>query len=209
MSDVSETDNLFRRAQEGDEQALADLFSSYRDSLKRMVRLRMNRALQGRVDDSDVVQDALLDAIRRFHEYSRNPALPFFIWLRQITVHKLVDVHRRHLGAKMRDARQVLSLHQGPFPAADSVSLAAHLLGKMTSPSNAAIRSEMRLRVQEVLNGMEDLDRELLALRHFEQLTNVEAAQVLGINPSTASSRYLRALKRLKGELEELPGWPD
>lgn len=207
MSEQSETDDLIRRAREGDEDALSRLLVSYRKPLQRMVRLRLNRNLQGRVDDSDIVQEALLDASQRLDEYSRNPAIPFFLWLRQITVHKLLDVHRRHLGAKMRDARQDLSLHHGPYPAADSASLAAHLLGKMTSPSNAAIRAENRLRVQDALNGMDELDREMLALRHFEQLSNVEAAQVLGMNPSTASSRYLRALKRLKQELGNLPGF--
>ena len=111
------------------------------------------------------------------------------------------------MGAKIRDAAQEVSLHRGPMPAASSGSLAAHLLGQLTSPSQAAIKAETRLRVQEVLNGMDPLDREILALRHFEQLTNAEVAATLEMNESTASSRYLRALKRLKDELSQYPGF--
>jgi RNA polymerase sigma-70 factor (ECF subfamily) len=107
----------------------------------------------------------------------------------------------------MRDAAQEVSLHRGPMPAASSGSLAAQLLGRLTSPSQAAIKAETRLRVQEVLNSMDPIDREILALRHFEQLTNAEVAETLEMNESTASSRYLRALKRLKDELSQYPGW--
>src|SRR5262249_29660663 len=117
----------------------------------------------------------------------------------------LIDAHRRHLRAKMRDAAQEVSLHRGPLPAASSVCLAAQLLGRLTSPSQAAIKAEIRLQVQELLNSMEPLDRQILALRHVEQLTNAEVAATLGLQESTASSRYLRALKRLKDELSHLP----
>jgi len=106
----------------------------------------------------------------------------------------------------MRNAAQEVSLHRGAMPAASSASLAAQLLGRLTSPSLAAIKAETRLRVQEVLNSMDPLDREVLALRHFEQLNNGEVAATLGINESTASSRYLRALKRLKDEVQNIPG---
>lgn len=109
----------------------------------------------------------------------------------------------------MRDASGELSLHRGPTPAASSASLAAHLLGQLTSPSQAAIRAEARLSVQEALNAMDPVDREVLALRHFEQMSNAEAAEALEINESTASSRYLRALKRLKESLSRFPGLLD
>jgi RNA polymerase sigma-70 factor, ECF subfamily len=106
----------------------------------------------------------------------------------------------------MRNAGQEISLHRGPMPAASSASLAAQLMGRLTSPSQAAIKAETRLRVQELLNGMDPVDREILALRHFEQLSNAEVAESLGMNESTTSSRYLRALKRLRDELSQLPG---
>jgi RNA polymerase sigma-70 factor (ECF subfamily) len=206
MLDSDDLAELLARAGSGDEAALTELFSRYRKRLKQMVRLRLNRQLQGRVDDSDVLQESYLEAAKRLPDYLAKRPLPFFLWLRHITGEKLIDMHRRHLGAKMRDAGQELSLHRGPMPAASSASLAAQLMGRLTSPSQAAIKAETRLRVQEVLNNMDPLDREILTLRHFEQLNNVEVAETLGMNESTASSRYLRALKRLKDELSALPG---
>src|SRR5262245_24889946 len=207
MPDSEALADLLDRAAAGDTAALTELFSRYRKRLKRMVRLRLSRHLQGRLDDSDVLQEACLEAARRLPEYLRDRPLPFFLWLRHITGEKLIDAHRRHLGAQMRDAACEVSLHRGAMPAASSASLAAQLLGRLTSPSQAAVKAETRLRVQEVLNGMESIDREILALRHFEQLTNAEVAATLEMNESTASSRYLRALKRLKDELSHYPGF--
>jgi RNA polymerase sigma-70 factor (ECF subfamily) len=206
MPDSEDLTDLLQRAAAGDTAAVAELFSRYRKQLKRMVRLRLSRHIQSRVDESDILQATLLEAAKRLPEYLQNRPLPFFLWLRHLTGEKLIDAHRRHLGAKMRDAAQEVSLHRGAMPAASSASLAAQLLGRLTSPSQAAIKAETRLRVQEVLNGMDPLDREVLALRHFEQLNNGEVAATLGINESTASSRYLRALKRLKDEVQNIPG---
>jgi RNA polymerase sigma-70 factor (ECF subfamily) len=206
MADAGDLAELLAQAAAGNATALNQLFSRYRKRLKQMVHLRLNRRLQGRIDDSDILQEAYLEAAKRLPEYLANRPLPFFLWLRYLTGEKLIDAHRRHLGAKMRDAAQEVSLHRGPMPAASSASLAAQLLGRLTSPSQAAIKAETRLRVQEILNNMDPFDREVLALRHFEQLTNAEVAQTLGLNESTASSRYLRALKRLKDELGDLPG---
>jgi RNA polymerase sigma-70 factor (ECF subfamily) len=207
MPESADLPQLLVQAAAGDETALTQLFYRYRKPLKQMVRLRLNRQLQGRIDDSDIVQEAYLEATQRLPDYLANRPLPFFLWLRHITGEKLIDAHRRHLGAQIRDANQEVSLHRGPMPAASSGSLAAQLLGQLTSPSQAAIKAETRLRVQEVLNGMDPLDREILALRHFEQLTNTEVAATLEMNESTASSRYLRALKRLKDELSQYPGF--
>jgi RNA polymerase sigma-70 factor (ECF subfamily) len=206
MAEAQDVAQLLARAAAGDEAAVTELFTRYRKRLKQMVRLRLNRRLQGRIDESDILQEAFLEAAKRLREYLAKKPLPFFLWLRHITGEKLIDAHRRHLGAKIRDAGQEVSLHRGPMPAASSASLAAQLLGRLTSPSQAAIKAETRLRVQELLNGMDPLDREILALRHFEQLSNPEVAQALGLNESAASSRYLRALKRLRDELSHLPG---
>ena len=199
--------DLLQRALAGDEPALAALFDGYRDRLRRMIRLRLDRRLSGRVDSSDVLQEAYLDVRKRISEFARDPAsMPFHLWLRLIAGQRLTDVHRYHLGAQMRDAGMEVSLHRGPFPQASSVSLAAQLLGKLTSASKAAIRAEHKLIVQEALNGMDPIDREVLALRHFEHLSNDETAQVLGLTKSAASNRYIRALKRLKEILSSIPG---
>jgi RNA polymerase sigma-70 factor, ECF subfamily len=206
MSESEEVTGLLERAAKGDSKALEDLFSRYRKRLKRMVHLRLSRHLRGRLDESDVIQEAYLEAAKRLPDFLRDRPLPFFLWLRFLTGERIIDGHRRHLGAKMRDAAQEVSLHHGAMPAASSASLAARLLGRLTSPSRAAIKAETRIQVQTVLNGMDPLDREVLALRHFEQLSNVEVAQTLGINESTASSRYLRALKRLEAEFRIIPG---
>jgi RNA polymerase sigma-70 factor (ECF subfamily) len=206
-TEPSETGDLLRRAGGGDEAALAELFAHYRERLRRMVRLRLDRRLQGRFDPSDVVQEAYLDFARRLPEYAANPTMPFYLWLRFLTGQRLVDLHRQHLGAKMRDAGQEVSLYRGALPQASSLSLAAQLLGRLTSASRAAIRAETQLRVQEALNSLDPLDREVLTLRHFEMLSNEETAQVLGIKKSAASNRYIRALKRLKATLAALPGF--
>jgi RNA polymerase sigma-70 factor (ECF subfamily) len=201
----NDTEQLVRRAAAGDLRALADVLERNRERLKRMVRVRLDPRLRGRLDPSDVIQEAYLDAARRLPEYVGDPAVPFFLWLRKLTAQRLIDLHRQHLGAKIRDARLEVSLHSGAYPQASSLSLAAQLLGRFSSPSRAAIRAEIQIRVQEALHAMDDTDREVLALRHFEMLTNDEVAQVLGVKKTTASNRYVRALKRLTSVLETYP----
>jgi RNA polymerase sigma-70 factor (ECF subfamily) len=206
-NDPGEASDLFRRAAEGDAAALGELLEGYRKRLRRMVRLRLDPRLQGRLDASDVLQEAYLEATRRLAEYLREQRMPFFLWLRFLTGQKLLELRRHHLGTQGRDASREISLYQGCMVPASSACLAAQLLGKITAPLQAAIRAELKIRLQDALNGMDPLDREVLALRHFEQLDNSETAQVLGISPSGASSRYLRALKRLKQILSEMPGF--
>jgi RNA polymerase sigma-70 factor, ECF subfamily len=208
-SDSSDTRAMILRVEGGDERALSELFARYRDRLKCMVKLRMDRRLQGRLDASDVLQEAFLDVARRAGEYRDDPKIPVFLWLRLITGQRLMALHRKHLGAQMRDVGQEVSLHRGALPPASSISIAAMLLGRITSPTRAASRAEMQVRLQDVLNSMEPLDREVLTLRHFEELGNSETAQVLGISKSAASSRYIRAVMRLKKELAGIPGFFD
>jgi RNA polymerase sigma-70 factor (ECF subfamily) len=200
MTDDLHPEELLRKATAGDQRALAALFMHHRDRLERMVHLRLDHRLLGRVDPSDVLQDAYFVVARRFPEYAANPVVPFYVWLRQMTGQKLIDLHRLHLG-QLRDAGMEVPLFQGALPEASSASLAAHLLDRLTTASQAAIRAEIQQRVQEVLNGMEPLDREILALRHFEMLNNEETAQVLGLRKTAASNRYIRALKRLRAIL--------
>ncbi len=203
---ASDPSDLLRRAGAGDTAALGELLEAHRKRLRRMVRLRLDPRLQGRVDPSDVLQEAFLQAAQRLAQYLREPKMPFFLWLRFLTGQKLLEVRRRHLGVEGRDASREVSLYQGAMPEASSACLAAQLMGKLTAPLQAAIRAEMKLRLQEALNRMDPTDREVLALRHFEQLNNTETAEVLGLTPSGASSRYLRALKRLKDIMSQCPG---
>jgi RNA polymerase sigma-70 factor (ECF subfamily) len=189
-----------------DVESLAALFVRHRERLRQMVRLRLDRRLLGRLDPSDVLQEAYLDIARRAEEYLANPTMPPFLWLRFLTAQRMVILHRQHLGAQLRDADREVSLHRGAIPQATSVSLAQQLLGRLTSVSQAAIRAELQTRLQVVLNGMDPIDREVLALRHFEELSNAETAEVLGLHKAAASNRYIRALKRLKDLLEALPG---
>jgi RNA polymerase sigma-70 factor (ECF subfamily) len=208
-SDSSETRALICRVAGGDERALCELFARYRDRLRRMVKLRLDRRLQGRLDASDVLQEAYLDVAKRAAEYRANATMPVFLWLRLITGQRLMALHRHHLGAQMRNAGQEVSLHRGSLPPASSMSIAAMLLGRITSPTRAARRAEMQVRLQDVLNSMDPMDREVLTLRHFEELGNSETAHVLSISKSAASSRYIRAVMRLKKELASMPDFFD
>ena len=133
-----EAQSLIDRAVRGDQAAWGELLARYRDRLRRMVALRLDRRLQGRVDPSDVIQEAMLDASRRLAEYRQNPTMPFFLWLRFLTGQRLLEQHRRHLGAQGRDAGREISLYRGAMPEATTAALAAQLLGRLTSPSQAA-----------------------------------------------------------------------
>jgi RNA polymerase sigma-70 factor (ECF subfamily) len=206
-ADSRDDDYLVKQAAAGDAQSWAELMKRYRSRLRRMVSFRLDSRLQGRVDPSDVVQDVCLEAWQHLGSYASQPNTSFFLWLRGVAGHKLGDLHRQHLGARMRDARREVSLYQGSLPGATSAALAAKLLGHLTRPSEAAVRAERKVQLQTALNVMDPADREVLALRHFEQLTVSEAAAVLGIKQKAAGMRYVRALRRLKQILTSLGGW--
>jgi RNA polymerase sigma-70 factor, ECF subfamily len=208
-ADSAEVDALIQQAAAGNQEAATSLFMRFHERLLRMIRLRMDHRLKGRVDAEDIVQEAYLDAAKRLKDYAARPGMSFFLWLRYLTAQKLIDAQRHHLGAGKRDATQEVSLYRGPMPEASSASLAAQLLGMLTSPSMAAIRAETQLKVQQVLNSLEPIDREVLVLRHFEHLGNGEVAELLGLSPAAASKRYISALKRLKALLSGIPGFED
>jgi RNA polymerase sigma-70 factor (ECF subfamily) len=153
-----------------------------------------------------VIQEAFVDVVERLDDYLRDPKIPLFLWLRLVVGQRLLKLHRHHLGTQMRDAAREVSLYHGSLPAASSAALAAQLLGRYTSPTQAAVRAERILRMQEALNSLDPVDREIISLRHFEELTAAEAAQVLGIEESAAVKRDFRALKRLKQVLADLSG---
>jgi RNA polymerase sigma-70 factor (ECF subfamily) len=204
--DSSTTRRRIEQAAAGDQEAWRFLVDRYHDRLRRLAMLRLHPRLQGRIDPSDVVQETYLEAARQLAEYLGNPVLPFFLWLRQLAGNRLFKLHRRHLTAQVRAAGREVPLYRGGFPEASSAMLAAHLLGRECRASEAAIRAELKRRLQEALNLMDPLDREALILRHFEQLTTSEAACVLEISEAAAGKRYLRALARLKDILAQMPG---
>ena len=198
MTQTTQIDVLLEDARNGDREALGRLLLSYRDHLVRIVKIRMDTRVQSRVDPTDVVQDTYMEATRRFAEYIDNPNMEFFLWLRFLTIQRLIQVHRFHLGAQARDAAREVSINRSPTPQATSAVLAAQLLGSLTSPTRAAVRQEDQAMLEKALNDMDELDREVLILRHFERLSVSETAQVLNLSDSGASSRYFRALGKLK-----------
>ncbi len=209
MGDVDEIDALIRRAMDGDAEALSELLARHRQRLHKMVELRMDRRLSGRIDASDILQEATLEAARRLDDYAQTDQMDFYLWLRQLTVQKMIDAHRHHLGTRKRGADQEVSLYRGGTPEATSAVLANRLLGRLTTPTQAAVRAETQLKVQEALNSLDVVDREVLVLRHFEHLSNQQTAEVLGISKSAASKRYMVALRRLKEFLRTVPGFED
>jgi RNA polymerase sigma-70 factor (ECF subfamily) len=194
-SDAAEDRELLERlGLEG----VAELFTRYEDRLRRMVQFRLDRRLASRIDASDVLQEVYLVAARRYKEYIADPAVSYFVWLRAQTLQILVDVHRHHFGAQMRDVNREVSMHRPGGGPGTSLSLAARLVGNLTSPSQAVIREELLEELRNAFEGMDEIDREVLALRHFEELSNNEVAEILGLQKSAASNRYVRALKRLR-----------
>ena len=192
----------------GDAAAMGELFVRHRQRLRAMLQVRLDRRLQGRVDPSDVLQETFAEAYQRLAEYARQPSMPFFLWLRFLTVQQLLQHHRRHLGTQKRRADQELAALGPAGSDASAMTLAEQVVGTMTSPSRAAARHEMADRLAAALTAMDAIDREVLLLRHFEELSNNEAAQVLGISKAACSKRYVRALGRLEqiiGSVEDDP----
>jgi RNA polymerase sigma-70 factor, ECF subfamily len=186
--------------------ALAELLAEHARRLRQIVEIRLDPRLLGRLDAGDILQEAFLESQKRLSRYLDHATVPVFVWLRGVVLDTLVDFHRRHLGAKMRDAGLEVSL-AAPAPQASSVALAAYLAGSLTSPSQAAIREENARLIDRALADLEEIDREVLILRHFEQLTNDEAATVMGVKKAAASRRYMRALAHFRQVVLETPGF--
>jgi RNA polymerase sigma-70 factor, ECF subfamily len=201
------TEVLIHRISGGDRQALPELFTRQRRRLRRMVRLRLDQRLQGRVDPEEVLDEVYRDVLQRAREYFSEPKVSPFVWLRQLTDERLAEVHRRLIQSAAQHAGNEVSLFRGPLPEATSASLAAMLLGQLSEPVHAARRAAQQIRLQETLTQMDRLDREVLVLRHFEMLNNDETAEVLGVSRSEASRYYLRALKLIKESMSSAPGF--
>jgi RNA polymerase sigma-70 factor (ECF subfamily) len=201
----SQTNRLLQRPLDRDQQALADLFGRHRERLRKMIRLRLDRRLRARFDSTTVLQQVFPEVQRRIGEYQGGPPGSFFLWLRQVTARHIADLHRQYLGVEAATAGQEILLTRGALPGVTPAALAAQ--GRGDRP--AVGRADLMLRLQEALNGLAPGDREVLALCHFEDLTEEETAAVLGIDRAVASLQYLRALKRLKEILNAIPGFFD
>jgi RNA polymerase sigma-70 factor (ECF subfamily) len=204
--DSPELEPLLTRLREGEREALAELFARYRPQLRRMVELRLDPRVGTRVAPSDVLQEAFLDASARVEHFFRREGVSFYVWLRLIVNQSLIDLHRRHLEAQKRGADREVTADWAP---ATSISLARQLVAQMDSPSQVVGREEMLAQVQSALESLDPLDREILTLRHFEELGNNEVAELLGLQKAAASNRYVRALGRLREALAGIPGFFD
>lgn len=197
---------LVNRVIQGEQQALAELFSIYRPRLWRLVAFRLHPQLQGRIDADDVLQDAWLRAVDRMDTFLRDASASCFLWFRTIVSQTLVDLHRFHMLAQKRSAAREFSIDKGWSAESTSSSLAFHLQQPAKSPSSTVSRAEQARKLDSALRSMNENDREVLALRHFEELNNGETARVLNMTEQAASARYIRALARLKQVLEVFPG---
>jgi len=191
----SATDRLLESAARGDATARQELLMRHRQRLRNMIRLRMDRRLAARVDPSDVVQETLVEAVQKLSEYLRRRPLPFYPWLRQLACERLIDLHRRHIQAKKRSVRRE---EPPPLPDESAQELADQLAARSSSPSSRMRRSELRTRMRVALAHLPEHDRELLVLRHLEQLSTSEIAAILGISEGAFYTRHVRALERLR-----------
>lgn len=198
---------LLERLRNGEEAALAGLFEIYRPRLWRIINFRLDHRLAGRVDAEDVLQESYLNAAQRIQHVFTDSPDGVFVWLRLIVQQTLVQIHRRYYGAKSRSVTRESSPRNpwGTSDDSEAFSISSQLFGHLTSPSQAVLRQELSQQLQVALEAMNDLDREVLMLRHFEELTNQETARVLQISQQAASLRYVRALTRLKQVLTAIP----
>jgi RNA polymerase sigma-70 factor (ECF subfamily) len=201
--DSSQTQELLQQARQGDAQAINALLERHRAALRRMVDLRMDRALSRRVDASDIVQDVMLEANRRLNEYLSNPAMPFHLWLRHMARDRLIDAHRRHRVSQRRSLDREQPLVAAHDMDRSTLELAAQLCDAELTPAAAATWHELQRRFQQAVEELDEQDREIVLMRHFEELSNQEVAQALNLSAAAASMRYLRAMRRLRGLLKE------
>lgn len=209
MAPPSDAVQSFRPPNAGHERYLAEAFVRYGPRLARIVAWRLDPRLRGRTDVDDVLQEAYLAAVQRYDHYrSSDPQFSLFLWMRLIVGQTLADVHRRHLGTRMRDARLDISLDRPARPS-NAASWVHNVQGQLTSPSQAMMRKEASSALQDALQRLRSNDREILVLRHFEELSNGEVAELLALTHKAASIRYVRALQRLKEALVQQAGFEE
>lgn len=205
MTELPDQPEIIEKLRESREEALAEMYSLVRERLRRVIDFRLDYRLGGRVSQSDVLQDTYVRAAQRIDSYLQKPEMPFFVWLRLEANQRLHEIHRFHFGAEKRDIRREVKLGAkgGERAGETSVQLAAHIVAQMTSASGLFQKAQQIEALEKTLSEMNDTDREVIALRHFEELSNIETAKVLDIAPEAASKRYIRALKRLKEIMQQ------
>ena len=202
--EADKTHELLDLVREGDESAAGQLLQRHREALRRMVEMRLDQHIRQRVDASDVVQEAMIEANRRLPRYLDNPAMPFHLWLRQIATDRLIDAHRRHRVSRKRS----VDLEQAPVVAAnlDHSTIHFDISDKELTPAAAALHHELQCRFEDAIEEMDPQDQEIIVMRNFEKLSNQEVAQMLGLTEPAASMRYLRAMRRLRKRLTDADG---
>jgi RNA polymerase sigma-70 factor (ECF subfamily) len=201
MLDSQQTHELLAKARQGDAAAAERLLAEHREPVRHMIGLRLDRAIARRVDASDVVQEVLLEASRRLQDYLRNPVMPFHLWLRHIAKDHIIDAHRRHRQAQKRGVDREQPLAPAGWADRSSLELAAQFVDQELTPASAALRQELERRLHDAIGQLEEDDREVILMRHFEQLSNQEVAAELNLTEAAASMRYLRAVRKLRDML--------
>jgi RNA polymerase sigma-70 factor, ECF subfamily len=196
-----QVDPLLKEAQQGKPDAVERLLTVHREPLRRMIGLRLDPALAARVDASDIVQDVLLEAHRRLQDYLKDPVMPFHLWLRHIAKDHIIDAHRRHRQAQRRSLDREQPIVPALLADHSSYELAGQLLDPELTPASEAMRREMQRRLDAAIAELDEDDREIILLRHREQLANQDVAHTLGLSEAAASMRYLRAVRRLRAAL--------
>lgn len=203
--DAQQTEDLLADARGGDDDAVNRLLEGHRGAVRRMIDLRMDPVLKRRVDASDIAQEVMIEANRRLRDYLRDPVIPFHLWLRQMAKDRLIDAHRRHRGA----ARRSMDREQPLVAAASdqsSLDLAAQLRDSQLTPAAAAAWQELQRRFEAACAQLDESDQEIVFMRHFEHLSNSEAAAAIKLSPQAASMRYLRAMRKLRELLSDTDG---
>ena len=199
------TDDLLQRVRQGDAEAVEQLFTEYREPLRRVVNLRMDPVLGRRVDASDIVQDVLIEANQRLVDYLKNPTMPFHLWLRHLAQDRIIDTHRRHRLAQRRSVDREQQINRPAWADDSSNSLVAQLMDTDRTPASEAIQAELARKLANAINELSEDDREIILMRHQEQHSNQDVATLLGLSEAAASMRYLRALRRLRTVLVPEP----
>ncbi|MCA9219918.1 MAG: sigma-70 family RNA polymerase sigma factor [Planctomycetales bacterium] len=199
------TEEILAHVQAGEASAVDQLLDRHREPVRRLVQMRLDQKIQRRVDVSDIVQDVLVEANRRLQEYLAKPVMPFRLWIRQIAKDRIIDAHRRHRVSAKRsiDREQPLVAPAGLDQS--TIQLAAQLCDPELTPAAAATQQEMARRVEAAIEELGEQDHEIIVMRHYEQLSNQEVAQALGLSEPAASMRYLRAIRRLRTALADEP----
>lgn len=203
--DANNTQELLEQAKKGNADAVDQLLAKHREPIRRMIDLRLDPAIVQRLDASDVVQEVLLEANRRLRDYLKAPPMPFHLWLRHIAKDHLIDAHRRHHQAQKRGVNREQPIHRPAWSERSSLDLAAQLLDQDLTPASAAIQEELQQRLREAIGQLDEDDREVILMRHYEMLGNQEVASSLGLTEAAASMRYLRAVRKLRDLLAPPP----